>query len=183
MPSVHDAHHLAEGRICNEEKHVRDLTVETAAIALQLQQMLLEYSYELDVNKGKDVTAYFTKEGEFVLGPYTYKGHAAIRKFYDERDARVLDTHKDGVRTARHTFTNLRFAIEDNTRATLYFVSIYYVGEGNPPVPNLTGPATVSDGMMLCEREADGKWRIAKITITPVFLGDNSFATKLMTKK
>jgi hypothetical protein len=159
-----------------------DFTPETAAIALQLQQMLMEFTYELDVNGGKKITDHYTAEGAFLLGPYTMKGRAAIRKFYDDRDERVAKTQKDGTRTARHTFTNLRFDIRNSKDATIYFISIYYAGGGKPPVPNLGGPTTVADCSMECRREADGKWRVAEFKATPIFLGPDDFSNKSMTK-
>jgi hypothetical protein len=159
-----------------------NFTAETAVIALQLQQMLMEFTYELDVNVGKNVTAHYTEDGVFVLGPNTIKGRAEIRKFYDARDVRVARESKDGVRTARHTFTNLRYDIKDNTNATLYFISIFYAGEGNPPVPGLGGPSTVADCRMLCRREADGIWRVAEFAATPVFMGNDPFFAKAVSK-
>ena len=158
-------------------------TLETAVIALQLQQMLMEFGHELDLNGAQKIGDFYTENGAFLRTSGAYTGRDSIAKFHRDHAMRVRGTHKDGVRTARHTFTNLRFDIQDNNHWSLYFISIYYAREGKPPVPKLAGPTTVSDCRMFCRREADGKWRIVEFGVTPIFLGNDSFSNSSVTKK
>jgi hypothetical protein len=140
-----------------------DFTAETAAVALQLQQLLNEFTYDVDVNHGKDVLTFYTVDGSVNLAMGTYKGHAEVRKYYDEFGAMTSG------RTARHTFMNFRLSIESNMQAVVNFVSIYYSGPGAAPVTEFTGPSVVSDCRVTCKREADGKWRMFEFHARPVF--------------
>jgi len=136
---------------------------EAAAIALQTQQLLNEFTYDVDVNGGKDVLTFYTADGSVNLAMGVYKTHKEVRKYYDE-----FATMTSG-RTARHTFMNFRFAIESKTQAVVNFVSIYYSGPGAAPVTEFTGPSVVSDCRVTCKREADGRWRIFEFHARPVF--------------
>jgi hypothetical protein len=156
---------------------MENFTLEAAVIALQLQQMLMELGYELDLNSGRKIGDFYTEDGAFLCSSCAYRGRDSIVEFHRDHLMRVRGTHKDGVRTTRHTFTNLRFDIQDNNHWSVYFISAYYAGEGTPPVPKLAGPTTVSDCRMFCRREADGKWRIAEFGVTPIFLGSDSSRT------
>src|SRR5882672_4821131 len=119
---------------------MNNLTPDAALIAMQLQQLLMEFAHEVDLNSGKNIGAFYTEDGAFLLGDFAYRGRAAIIKFYTDRAARVLVEEKDGVRTGRHTFINVRASVADSNNATLNFISAHYSGGGKPPVPNLKGP-------------------------------------------
>jgi len=161
---------------------MNNLTADTALISLQLQQLLMEFAHEVDLNSGQNIGDFYTEDGAFLLGDFVYRGRETIVQFYKERAARVKAEEKDGVRTIRHTFVNMRAAIEENNRATLYFVSVYYSGGGKPPVPNLTGPTTVADCHIICRRDREGRWRIAEFKGTPIFLGGDQFLNKSLVK-
>jgi hypothetical protein len=138
-------------------------TPEAASIALLTQQLLNEFTYDVDVNESKTVTSFYTVDGSVNLAMGVYNGHAEIRKYYDEFGKMTAG------RTARHTFMNFRFYIESATQAVVNFVSIYYSGPGAPPVTDFTGPSVVSDCRVTCKREADGKWRIFEFHARPIF--------------
>jgi hypothetical protein len=140
-----------------------DFTAETAAVALQVQQLLNEFTYDVDVNGGRNVLTFYTADGSVNLATGTYTGHAEVRRYYDEFAKMTAG------RTARHTFVNFRFAVESSTQAVADFVSIYYAGPGAAPVSEFTGPSVISDCRVTCRREADGKWRMFEFHARPVF--------------
>jgi hypothetical protein len=66
-------------------------------------------------------TKFYAEDGEFAVGDYTHKGHAAISKFYSDRAQRIPASHKDGIRVSMHTFVNMRVHVADERNATVYF--------------------------------------------------------------
>ena len=121
------------------------------------------------------------RTGILAVGDYTYKGRAAIRKFYTDRLVRVVAQHKDGVRVAAHTFVNVHAEVKDKNNATLCFTNVNYAGEGHPPVRGTITPAMVTDCHMVFRREADG-WRITSFSGKPLFVGDDPFSKASLLK-
>jgi hypothetical protein len=144
----------------------------------ELQQFLAEFWDELDKG-GLEITRFYFSDGVFVAGDKTFTGHADIQSFYVDRAERVRTQQEGGVRTARHTFVNLRISLDDNDRATLNFMNITYAGAGSPPVQGLGGPSGISDCRMICERDTDGRWRLRLFAGAAIFLGNDSFVNKI----
>lgn len=161
---------------------MRKLDPETALIAVELQQIVSEFAHELDANNGLNISDFYAADGEFSVGDYTHKGHAAIKKFYADRLARIPPVHKDGIRVSVHTFVNMRVAVEDPNNATVYFTNVNYAGEGHPPVLGTINPAMVTDCRMVFRREADGYWRIVLFGGKPKFVGNDPFVNKQLLK-
>jgi hypothetical protein len=161
---------------------MNNLSPETALIGLQLQQLLMEFAHEVDINSGQNIGAFYTEDGCFLVGDFTYRGREAVKGFYRDRAARVLREEKDGARTGRHTFVNMRAEVKDADNAILYSISVHYSAGGKPPIPNLTGPTTIADCRMICRREADGYWRIVEFHGKPIFLGGDQFLNKMLVK-
>ena len=151
---------------------MNNLILETALITMQLQQLLMEFAHELDLNDGLKMGEFYTKDGTFILRDSVYRGRSAIIKFYKDYAARVIAEEKDGVRTQRHSFVNIRASVEDSNHAALYFISLNYSAGGRPPVPNLTGPRTLIDCHMKCRRGTAGRWRIAEFSNKRIFVND-----------
>jgi hypothetical protein len=152
------------------------------AIALELQQFVAEFCHELD-NDGENIIAFYFEDGAFVVGGNTYRGHAGVARFYADRLEKVRTQQKDGVRTARHTFVNLRMEVRDLDNATLNFINLTYTGEGRPPIVDVGGPAVISDCRMVCRRDADGKWRLKRFEGDTIFLGGNDALMRQMALK
>lgn len=158
------------------------LAPENAGAAMELQCMVAEFFYEIDVNGGAHVTEFYAPDAAFLLGDFKYQGHAAIAKFYADRAERIRVEQKDGIRAARHSFTNFRAAFQDKTHATINFINVQFSGEGKIPVRDFTGPTMVVDCQMQCRRDADGQWRIVMFQGSPVFVGNDPFLNKRVVK-
>lgn len=148
---------------------------ETAIIALELQQIVAEFAHDLDFNNCLGIADFYAEDGSFSVGDYTHTGRAAIRKFYEDRNVRVRAQHKDGVRTAAHTFLNLRVDVQSKNNATVYFTNVNYAGEGHAPVRGTISPAMITTCKMAFRREADGSWLITSFSGSPLFVGDDPF--------
>ena len=156
---------------------------ETAVSAIELQQLIVEWGYELDMNGGLNIAALCTEDCNYLVGGISHRGHAAVKKFYTDRGERVRTQQKDGVRTQRHTITNLRVSFQDKDLATVNFILVNYSAEGKAPAFNLTGPTIIADCRMECRREADGEWRIALFDSEPTFIGNDPFLNAAVVKK
>lgn len=161
---------------------MQKFTPETAAIALQVQQLVSEFAHEIDTNNGLDIADFYTADGVFFVGDTEYKGRAAITKFYADRLARIPSQHKDGIRVGCHTFLNLRSEIKDAENASVFFTNVSYAGEGHPPVRATITPAMITRCRMDFRLEADGQWRITAFTGTPLFVGDDPFTRAQLLK-
>ena len=148
---------------------------ETAVAAMELHQLIAEWAYELDGNGGLTMPRLCTEDCVYLVGGVTYRGHAAVQKFYADRGERVRTQQKDGVRTQRHTVTNLRVTVLDAAQAEVKFLLVNYSKEGKAPALDLVGPTIIADCHMEFRREADGEWRIALFDSTPVFIGNDPF--------
>jgi hypothetical protein len=148
---------------------------ETAVAAMELHQLIAEWAYELDANGGLSMPRLCTEDCEYLVGGVSHRGHAAVLKFYSDRGERVRNQQKDGVRTQRHTVTNLRVAFQASDRAEVGFLLVNYSKEGKPPAMDLVGPTIIADCRMEMRLEADGDWRISLFDSTPVFIGNDPF--------
>ena len=153
---------------------------ETALIAIELQQFIAEFGCEIDINGGRNITDYYHRDGVFVVGEQNFTGHDEIANFYAYRGELAQEEHTEGIRTARHTFTNFRYAIEDDDHATVYFFNINYGGDGEPPIYGPINPSAVSDCRMVLARDADGGWRIKLFDGEPIFIGKDVFMNKIL---
>ncbi|MGB8363126.1 MAG: nuclear transport factor 2 family protein [Rhizomicrobium sp.] len=148
---------------------------ETAKSAMEIHQLIAEWGEELDANGGLAVTRLCTEDCQYLVGGKTLRGHAAVQKFYSDRGERVRTQQKDGIRTQRHTITNLRVSFRAGIDAEVKFIIVNYSAEGRAPAMNLVGPTIIADCRMECRLESDGEWRIALFDSTPVFVGNDPF--------
>ena len=158
---------------------MRRFTPEQMLIAFELEQMLYDYIEELDLNGSKDAGRFYTEDGAFVTPGGSFVGPAAIQAFYDKRNENVAKYQKDGQRTGRHTFLNVRCHIHDAHNATLFFTNVNYAAEGPAPASGLVGPSAVADCSMKCRRQTDGNWLFLEFKPSQALLGEDDFM-KLM---
>lgn len=156
---------------------------ETALSALEVQQLILDWGHDLDINGGLKVADLCTGDCTYNVGGKVHTGPAAVTKFYTERAERIRTQQKDGIRTQRHSISNLRVLFKDKAQATVTFLVVNYSAEGKAPALNLVGPTIVADSRMECRREADGEWRIALFDSAPVFIGNDPFLNASVVKR
>jgi ketosteroid isomerase-like protein len=148
---------------------------QSAVAAMELHQLIAEWADELDANGGLTMPRLCTEDCNYLVGGTSYRGHAAVQKFYADRGERVRTQQKDGVRTQRHTVTNLQIGFTAADEADLKFLLVNYSAEGKAPAMNLVGPTIIADCRMQARREADGAWRISLFDSSPVFIGNDPF--------
>ena len=161
---------------------MRKFDLEAAASVIAVEQVILDWAYELDVNNGDNITDLLTEDCNYSVGGSNIIGHAGIAQFYAARNERVRTQQKDGVRTQRHGVTSLRVVIKDKTNAKANFIIINFSGEGKPPLLSATTPTIVADCQMDCRREGD-VWRIASFASQPIFVGNDPFLNASVVKK
>jgi hypothetical protein len=160
---------------------MRKFTAEQMLAAFELEQMLYDFAYEIDLNGAKDVGRFYTEDGAFRTGGVNIQGRAGLQGFYDNRNAAVKQHQKGGERTGRHVFTNVRVVFDeaDADKATLTFTNINYAGEGPAPVQGLGSPSAIADGLFECARQADGHWLFTLFAPKQALIGEDDFM-KLM---
>jgi len=151
---------------------------ERASDALDLQQLVSEYCFELDLTGGLDSWRFFTAEGRLEVGKMAFQGHEAMKAFY--RDLADQAKAIGGTRTTRHIYANLRIAFDGADGATVEFIMQNFSAAGSPPLFGATTPTIVSDCRLICRREDDGAWRIAEFTGAPIFVGDDPLQNKAL---
>src|SRR5579871_5315817 len=95
-------------------------TAETAVAAIELEQLVASYWYDIDFNDARTVADFFTEDCSYVGGPQiSYSGREGIRKFYDN-----VRATRDSSRVIRHTITNLRVSVHDKSRASVTYIIV-----------------------------------------------------------
>lgn len=156
---------------------------DTAIDALELNQLVSDWGYELDMNGGAAIASLCTEDCKYLIGGVAHQGREAVTKFYAARNERVRTQQKDGARTQRHTITNPRTSFPGKDKARMEFLLVNYSAEGKAPALNLVGPTIIADCRMEFERGADGEWRIALFDSTPTFIGNDPFLNASVVKK
>lgn len=151
---------------------------ERASDALDLQQLLSEYCFELDLTGGLQAHRFFTADGRLEVGKMSLKGHEAMKVFYQD----LVDQAKTSgtERTTRHLWSNLRISFEDENRVFVDFIMQNFSAIGAPPVFGATSPTIVADCRIDCRRQSSGEWRIAAFTGAPIFVGDDPVQNKAL---
>jgi len=161
---------------------MRTFSPETAARAIELEQMLVDFNREIDFNGGAKASTFFSEECVAEVGAIAFKGREGAKKYYADRleSFRAL---KDGIRTTRHTVANLQISFENDNRATLNCFLVTFGGEGKPPVLEGTAPVAVSDARFECIRDTNGQWHISGFYGVPILLGNDKYAVQALTAR
>jgi len=136
-------------------------TIERLQILREIEDLLIDYWWDVDTNWGKTAHEFYTENGRFSTSIKTRVGRAAIKEFYASREGR-------GERVARHVATNHRITIHDRNRASAVWILSLFAADGAPVLPSKPAImiADVHDEIV---READGRWRYASRTIEAQF--------------
>jgi len=132
------------------------------AIALRgaIESLLAELAYRLDHGLADQAVALFTDEAVFASPAVTLRGGAELAAGFQMR---ARQTH-----VTRHLHSNLRVMAEGADRASATVVLTVYRADG--PDRGAPRPFLVADCQDVYQRGADGHWRFAARTITPVFV-------------
>lgn len=154
--------------------------LEKLATAYELEQRLYEFAAEMDINNYANIADFYTEDALFRAGPNMVQPREAIVKFYETRNENVKKYQREGARTGRHTFLNVRVEIEDETNAKIRFINVNYAAEGPAPASGLVGPSMIADCVMTCRKEADGVWRFSEFAPSSALVGEDDFMKKML---
>lgn len=128
---------------------------------LAIQDLNADFAYFLDHDDVAPLVDLFTEDAVYSNGPRLSEGRAAIAAFFRGRTAQ-------GPRTARHFCSGLRVAFEGEDAARATSVWLTFAADAAPPIEECS-PFLVADFTDLYRRGADGRWRIERRHIEPVF--------------
>lgn len=144
---------------------MRKLTPEAVIATVELEQLILDYFQDVDCNDAHGAPDFYSEDCTFDAAKHSYRGRDGIRQFYA-----LVHASSGGIRTTRHTVTNLRVVVKDADHATASFNILTYRGDTAPPVTDLVGPKIISDNELDFRREADGQWLITALRGRPIFV-------------
>lgn len=128
-------------------------------IKSEIEDLITEYGYRFDHGMADRMAELFTENAFFHGVAGRAQGRDELHKIFTEQAARV------GV--SRHSTSNLRLEIQDETHAsgTVSVTSYVHLGEGHgKPRPHVVG-----DFVDRYERGSDGNWRFAERKIVIAF--------------
>lgn len=144
-------------------------TAEQAVAVVEIQQLISEWSYELDVPNGINIASLVTEDCSYTVRGGPRVGREAVAQFYKER-LETLGATPAGVPVHRHMLSNLRVTFTSANEASIGFSLIYFSTMGQKSGTNHADPASAADVRMVVRRGADGEWLIAKFDSTPSFI-------------
>lgn len=144
-------------------------TTGQALAYIEIEQLLHEWSYELDVHNGIDIGRLLTEDCSYHARGGVCSGRAAVMQFYRER-LETLGATAAGAPVHRHMLANLRVRFNGADEASAGFSLIYFTAAGATPGTRHADPALTADVRMTVRRGADGVWLIARFDSEPVFL-------------
>jgi uncharacterized protein (TIGR02246 family) len=147
---------------------VSKFTPEQAVSVLEIQQLINEWSYELDVHNGINIASLITADCNYLVRGGMRTSREAIAQFYKERLESYAAT-PEGAPIHRHMLANLRVNFTGADSASIGFSLVYYSSLGMKSGTDHADPASAADVRMDVRREADGEWRIAKFDSNMTF--------------
>jgi hypothetical protein len=143
-------------------------TAEQAQAVVEIQQLIHDWGYELDIHNGKNIAEVVTEDCAYNVGGAVRNGRAEVVKFYADREARLAAT-PEGVPIHRHALVNLRTSFRSADEASITFSLTYFSTLGMASGVDHADPASYADVRMDCRRDADGHWRIARFESSQAF--------------
>jgi ketosteroid isomerase-like protein len=154
---------------CEREGEVlAKFTAEQAHAVVEIQQLINDWGYDLDLYNGEHVADLVTEDCTYVVGGVGREGRAAVVQFYIDRKARLAAT-PEGVPIHRHALANLRVSFRSAAEASITFNLVYFSTLGMASGADHADPASYADVRMDCRRDADGHWRIARFDSNQAF--------------
>jgi hypothetical protein len=140
---------------------VAKLNKEQAVAVSEVQQLINDWAYELDVHNGLEISNLITEDCIYSVRGTTLEGRTAVENFYKVR-LRDLSAQPTGVPTQRHTLSNLRVSFRSANDVSIAFTLVFFTTAVMASRVNPAEPAAVADVRMDCRRGDDQEWRIAK---------------------
>lgn len=144
------------------------LNIEQALAVNEVQQLINDWAYGLDVNNGLEIANLVTEDCVYSVRGSPVKGRTAVVHFYKGR-LEALSAQVTGVPTQRHTISNLRVGFRSIDEVSITFTLLFFTTAGSENGLNSTEPGAVADVRMDCRRGSDGEWRIAKFDSNQTF--------------
>ena len=144
------------------------LNKEQAMAVSEVQQLINDWAYELDVHNGLEIANLVTEDCIYSVRGTSLEGRAAIENFYKGR-LQNLSAQPTGVPTQRHTLSNLRVRFRSANEVSITFTLVFFTTAGMASGVNHAEPAAVADVRMDCRRGGDEEWRIAKFDSNQTF--------------
>ena len=126
---------------------------------LTLAALAVEFSWRIDHQAGRGVSALFTCDGVYGYAGFEMLGRAAIDAFYQERRER-------GKRLSRHLFSPARLERADGDSISAWSTLTLYAADGEPPFA--ANPIAIMDyhDQIVC---VGGVYLYARRWVTPLF--------------
>lgn len=139
------------------------MSADELRIRQELEVLNIAFWRDVDSNWGRNAHEYFLEDGVYTTSQKSQTGRDAIRGFYTDRQAR-------GERVARHLIHNFHVTVHDADHATAEWTMCLYAEDGVAPLMS-EPPILIGAVRDECVRDADGRWRYASRTTTPLFEG------------
>ncbi|WP_297493797.1 nuclear transport factor 2 family protein [Acidocella sp.] len=143
-------------------------TPEQAVAVIEIQQLINEWSYELDVNNGINIASLITEDCSYLVRGGVRTSRDAVAQFYKERLEGYAAT-PEGAPIHRHMLANLRVSFTGADAAAIGFSLLYFSTLGMKAGTDHADPASAADVRMDVRRDAGGEWRIAKFDSNMTF--------------
>jgi hypothetical protein len=144
-------------------------TNERLQILREIEDLAIDYWYDVDNNWGRNAHEYYTEDGSYTTSLQTRTGRAAIKAFYDSREAR-------GERVARHLINNHKITIHDPNRVSAVWILSLFAADGKPLLPSRPAilMGDVHDEIV---RGPNGRWLYKSRTIRALFRDETTPTT------
>ncbi|WP_207446117.1 nuclear transport factor 2 family protein [Roseomonas marmotae] len=139
------------------------MAIDELRIRQELEALNIAFWHDVDTDWGRHAHEYFTEDGVYTTSHKSRRGREEIRGFYAERESR-------GPRVARHLIHNFHVTVRDADHATAEWTMCLYADDGVPPLMS-EPPILIGAVRDECVRGADGRWRYASRTTSPLFKG------------
>lgn len=134
--------------------------IKDAALRAELEALITEHAYRLDMNCSEDLAELYTEDGRLLAPNFTCEGPEAINAYGRERAAARN-------RRVRHVCTNFRFWEDGPDRARgLCFILLF---RSNGPELSPAEPIALADAHDIYRRGPDRVWRIQERRIVLSF--------------
>lgn len=125
--------------------------IKDAALRAELEALIVEHAYRLDMNCSESLAELYTRDGRFLAPNFVCEGPDAINAYGRDRAAAKN-------RRVRHVCTNFRFWEDgpDQARGLCFILLFRSTGSELSPAE----PIALADAHDIYRRGADGVWRI-----------------------